>query len=51
LIKKRGTTNSVKIGEGWKEFVERNGFSKGEKLNFKFVSKKYNNLINVFEVL
>jgi hypothetical protein len=50
LIRKRGYLKSVKIGEGWMEFVERNGFSVGETLNFKFVDKKQNNLMNVFEV-
>jgi hypothetical protein len=51
LIKKRGNLKSVKIGEGWKEFVDRNDFSQGEMLNFKFVNKKENNLMNVFEVI
>jgi hypothetical protein len=50
LIRKRAYLKSVKIGEGWMEFVERNGFSVGETLNFKFVDKKQNNLMNVFEV-
>jgi hypothetical protein len=49
LIRKRAYLKSVKIGEGWMEFVERNGFNKGDILNFKFINKQEHNLVNVFQ--
>ncbi|WJX14333.1 hypothetical protein P8452_04612 [Trifolium repens] len=49
LIKTTKMKKSVKIGEGWMEFVERNGFNKGDILNFKFINKQEHNLVNVFQ--
>jgi hypothetical protein len=40
---------STKIGEGWKQFVDMNGFEEGDVLNFKFVNKYEKNVMRVIK--
>jgi hypothetical protein len=42
-------TKSTKIGEGWKQFVDMNGFEEGDVLNFKFVNKYEKNVMRVIK--
>ncbi|WJX14334.1 DNA helicase [Trifolium repens] len=50
LLRTIGQMQTTKIGEGWKEFIEINGFVAGDTLNFKFVNKLRDNVIKVIQL-
>jgi hypothetical protein len=50
LLRTVGQMQTTKIGEGWMEFIDINGFVARDKLNFKFVNNLRNNVIKVIKI-